>query len=65
MCKRDCPVSDGHRHLASAQKGADRRKGCPRGRDNNEWKTHQLQTIPDELAEELCAAVEATRAFVA
>ena len=55
-------MSDGHRHLASAQKGADRRKGCPRGRDQNEWKTHQLQTIPDELAEEVCAAIEAATA---
>ena len=62
LCRKDCPVSDGHRHLASAQKGADRRKGCPRGRDQNEWKTHQLQTIPDELAEEVCAAIEAARA---
>ena len=62
LCRHDCPVSDGERHLASAQKGADRRKGCPGGRDQNDWKTHQLQAIPHELAEELCAAVEAARA---
>ena len=37
LCRRDCPVSDGHRHLASAQRGADRKNG---GRDQNEWKTH-------------------------
>ena len=58
LCRRDCPVSDGHRHLASAQKGADKRDG---GRDQNEWKTHQLQAIPDQLAEEICVAVETAR----
>ena len=58
LCKKDCDASDGDRQTASAQKGPDRRKGCPGGRDDNFQRTSNLITIPDELATELCMAAE-------
>ena len=58
LCNQDDHASNEDRHTASAQKGPDRRKGCPGGRDDNFQRTSNLITIPDELATELCMAVE-------